>query len=64
MDVNLYLFLATLHLTTLPSQTQIKEQEVIVIVTVAEDEALLSLHEPLLRQRDDFLWRQRRKNIA
>ncbi len=64
MDVNLYLFPATLHLTTLPSRTQIKEQEVVVIVAVAEDEALLSLHELLLRQGDDVLWRRRRKNIA
>ncbi len=36
----------------------------VVIVAVAEDEALLSLHELLLRQGDDVLWRRRRKNIA
>ncbi len=57
-----YLFMTTLYWTAFHSQTRFKEQAIIVVIALVEVEAVLSLHEPLLRQRDDFP-RRRRRNI-
>ncbi len=56
--------MSMLDRTTLPARTRFEKQEVVVIAII-EVETLFSLHEPLLRQRDNFLRRQRRRdNIA
>ncbi|PBK62048.1 hypothetical protein ARMSODRAFT_981034 [Armillaria solidipes] len=47
----------------MPARTRFEKQRVVVVIAVIEVETLFFLHEPLLRQRDDFPRRQRRNNI-
>ncbi len=62
LNVNLDLLLTALQRTTLPGRTMFDEQGVIVVIALVEVKALLTLHEPLFRQRDDRPERQRRRN--
>ncbi len=65
LNINVDLFLTTLHRTTMPTRARFKEQGVVVVAAVVEVETLFYLHEPLLCQRDDFPRRLRgRNNIA
>ncbi len=51
--------MTTLYWTTFHTQTRFKEQGIIVVIALVEVEELLSLHEPLFRQRHDFPGRRR-----
>ncbi len=65
LEVNLDLFMTTLHRATLIHRTGFKEQGIVVVVALVEVETLVCLHEPLFRQRHDFPRRRRRRhNIA
>ncbi len=65
VNFNLDLFMTALHRTTLPARIRlIEEGIVIVIFAIVEVEALLCLHEPLLRQRENFPRKRRWRNIA